>query len=122
MKKKEYKIGKTGRLGGKRWKFDSDFMEDLSPEDRKYYTAFLEEYYAANFKHPGKKLIRGKRKQREIYGLNNAANRCIMGLTGSKTDQVSSGVENLLDTKNIKSDSYEIMLNTLLDESEKSRK
>lgn len=116
-KKKRFRAGRTGRVGGKRWKFDFDYKEidKLSDKDKEFYLSFLEEYYLTNFKHQGKKLHKTKEEKLELYGLNNAANRCIMGLSESKTIQTDldfttiSGVED-----------YESYLIKLLDEGDES--
>lgn len=65
---------------------DYDYLDKLSDKDKEWLNNFTEEYLGANFKHPGKKMHKRKREQRELYNNNNARNRCAYGtskVTGS---------------------------------------
>lgn len=67
-----------------------DYIDKLSEEEKAFLNNFVEEYHIANFNHKGKKFYKSKREKREIYGNNNASNRCITSLQGSKTMKASS--------------------------------
>lgn len=55
---------------------DYDYLDKLSDKEKAFLNAFTEEEIGANFNHKGKKLTKSKKKKREVYGKNNARNRC----------------------------------------------
>ena len=54
-----------------------NYFHKLSPEEKKWMNAFMEEENNANFNHGGPKLNKSKDEKKKIYNRNNARNRCI---------------------------------------------
>jgi hypothetical protein len=53
------------------------YFHKLSPEEKKWMNAFMEEENNANFNHTGPKINKTKEEKKKIYNRNNARNRCI---------------------------------------------
>lgn len=53
------------------------YFHKLTPEEKKWMNAFMEEENNANFNHSGPKLNKTKEEKKKIYNRNNARNRCI---------------------------------------------
>lgn len=61
-----------------RWEYmDQDYVDKLSPEEKRWLSNFNEEDLSGNFNHVGKKLYKTKKEQRECYARNNSRNRDI---------------------------------------------
>lgn len=56
---------------------DYDYLDQLSPKELDWLNRFTEEHLNGNFEHKGTKLVKGKKKRREIWRENNSRNRCI---------------------------------------------
>jgi hypothetical protein len=78
--------------------FDQDYIDKLNDKEKAFLNKFNEEFINANFNHPAP-LHKGKKRQRECYGRNNARNRDTMSITST--------------TKMLKDDSYYIYLDDL---------
>jgi hypothetical protein len=57
---------------------DFDYLDQLSPEEKAWLSAFMEEYNGANFNHEGEKLHTTKEQKKDSYHRNNARNRDLM--------------------------------------------
>jgi hypothetical protein len=53
------------------------YFNKLSPKEKEWMNAFMEEENAVNFNHRGPKLNKSKEDKKRIYNKNNARNRCI---------------------------------------------
>ncbi len=53
------------------------YFHKLSPEEKEWMNAFMEEENNANFNHSGPKLNKTSEDKKRIYNKNNARNRCI---------------------------------------------
>jgi hypothetical protein len=67
------------------------YFHKLSPEEKKWMNAFMEEENNANFNHSGPKLNKTRDEKKKIYNRNNARNRCIF--TREKAQDKLSYVE-----------------------------
>lgn len=56
---------------------DYDYIDKLSEEEKAWLNNFTEEDLGASFNHKGKRLHKGKKKEKAIYDRNNARNRCV---------------------------------------------
>jgi hypothetical protein len=56
---------------------ETDYIDKLSDKDKAWLNAFLEETVITNFQHKGKKFYKSKKAKRELWGTNNARNRCM---------------------------------------------
>jgi hypothetical protein len=54
------------------------YFHKLSPEEKAWMNAFMEEENNANFNHNGPKLNKSREDKKRIYNKNNARNRCIL--------------------------------------------
>jgi len=86
-----------GQTGSRRWQIDMDYVNKLSEEERIWLDQFVHEYHLASFKE-GKKHLHKKKQRKEIYGKNNASNRCITSLQGSKTQKLAKGAAQIIDS------------------------
>jgi hypothetical protein len=56
---------------------DYDYLDKLNESDLMWLRAFHREYINSDFKHKYKKLYKGKKQKKVIYGLNNCRQRCV---------------------------------------------
>jgi len=56
---------------------DYDYLNKLSEEELDWLNKFTEEYNGASFKNDERDIHQDKEQKREIYGRNNARNRCL---------------------------------------------
>lgn len=78
----------------KRELLDMDYVHLLDDTEKQFLNNFLEETVNTNFKHEGKKFIKSKKKQLEIYNENNARNRCLYNIakvTGRLDCEIEDG-------------------------------
>lgn len=57
-----------------------ELIRPLNDEEKEFLNSFYEEYYGTNFKHKGELLHKTKKERLELYGHNNARNRCLYNL------------------------------------------
>lgn len=98
---------KRGQIGSRSWQIDMDYVKQLSEKERVWLDQFVHEYHLASFK-KGKRAIHKKAQRREIYGRNNASNRCITSLQGSKTQKLAKGAAQIIDSMHDTRDYYTI--------------
>ena len=98
-KKKNHALNKRGKLGGRRWKIDFDYLDKLSEKDKAYLESFVQEEYGNNFNHDGKKLNKNKEQRKRVYDNTNSSNRCVLSLDRVKTTRLktSTNVETYLE-------------------------
>lgn len=60
---------------------DHDYIDKLSPSEKKWLSDFNEEYLGGNFKHGGRVKHKTKKEKRDCYNRNNARNRDAMSIT-----------------------------------------
>lgn len=71
------------------------YFHKLTPEEKEWMNAFMEEENNANFNHSGPKLNKSREDKKRIYNKNNARNRCIF--TREKAQDKLSYVERVED-------------------------
>lgn len=122
IKKKNHALNKRGKLSGRRWKIDFDYLDKLSDKDLSFLESFVQEEYGNNFNHEGKKLNKRQKDKKRIYSNTNSSERCILSLDKVKTTKMSrvTDLETYLDNILPVSD-HENVVNDLLD-SKKRRK
>lgn len=57
---------------------DYDYVKELGDKEKEWLNKFSEEYYRAYFNSDAPKHLHKKKHRKEIYGSNNARNRCIV--------------------------------------------
>jgi hypothetical protein len=106
---------------------DQDYIDKLSPEEKKWLSNFNEEWLGANFNHGGEILHKKKEEKREIYNRNNSRNRDIIGQMNAQNKLIASDkIKDMLEkeelNQNVKPDAVEDALITLIDESKNEKK
>ena len=104
---------------------DADYLDQLSPEELDWYARFMEEHNNANFNHRGDTLIDEPEKRREIYGENNARNRCLYGRSkahGTMSKYDIKQIQDFIEEKRMptKNDTEDTLIE-ILDQAEKFR-
>lgn len=64
----------------KQEQWDLDYIEQLSPEDKKFMSKFMEEFVGARLNGKGKKLHKTKKLTKDCFDRNNARNRDIYAI------------------------------------------
>lgn len=59
---------------------DYDYLDKLNKQELDWFKGFHREYVNADFKHTHRKIYKGKKQKRSIYGLNNSRNRDVYGI------------------------------------------
>lgn len=59
---------------------DMDYIDDLNEEEKAWLNKFMDEELNAHFKNDERDITQSKEEKKEIYGKNNARNRCIYGI------------------------------------------
>lgn len=90
---------------------DFDYVEKLNDKEKAWLNSFCEEYHNANMKHPGKKIHKTKKQQRDCYTMNNARNRDI--LTRSKACGKAISIHEVTETDNTKNNPEDKMIEAL---------
>jgi hypothetical protein len=104
-KKRKSGSAKRGPLAGlrpsvhpkSRWELiDQDYVNKLSPEEKKWLSDFNEEYVGASFNHSGDILHKTKEEKLDCYRRNNSRNRDTVSLfrTTGWTDNWEEAVDN----------------------------
>ena len=76
---------------------DQDYMDKLSPKEKKWLNKFNKEYVSASMdENPKKNLHKTKKLRKECYDANNARNRC--ELTRAKASNQLNDYEELYET------------------------
>lgn len=70
---------------------DQDYIDKLSPSEKKWLDAFNQETIITNFNHSGKKHYNSKKKRREIYKENNLRNKDIFSNLKANNKLLYSG-------------------------------
>lgn len=100
-----------------RWEYlDQDYIDKLSPKDKKYLSDFMCEWMSGNFQHEGKKLHKTGQEKRDCYNRNNARNRDVYAI--KKATGYLAPIEDhaqALESKHISKDSNEDALIDLID-------
>lgn len=58
-----------------------DYVDKLSDKEKEWLNAFISETVITNFNHRGKKLIKSKKKRRELYNDNNRRNNDVYAVS-----------------------------------------
>jgi len=104
-------------LKSRRELLDFDYLDKLSEKELDFLDKFTSETINASFDKDDKKnLIKGKAKKREIYGENNARNRCIY--TKKKAHNELSWLEDLREEDSSLESIENEIINNLEDSSE----
>ena len=72
---------------------DADYLNQLSPEELDWYNKFMEEWNGASFKNDETDLHQSQEDKRDIYGRNNARNRCMYSI--AKANNLFSSPESV---------------------------
>lgn len=80
-----------------------DYIDKLGPAEKDFLNRFIEETVNANFKHPGKILIKDKKEQKKVYKANNARNRDVYNRKKTTGDMIFLG-EKTIDNKDYRID------------------
>lgn len=87
---------------------DTDYLDQLNPEQKDYLNRFLEETVITNFQHKGEQLYDNRKP---FYDANNARNRCLytkakaMGLLFNAS--TSEALSSIMDDNEVSSNSQE---------------
>lgn len=91
---------------------DYDYVDKLSPSEKKWLNKFTEEYVGASLdtENPKKNLHNTKSLKKDCYDRNNARNRCILTL-----QKAQSKIEYTEENKKVLGENPEEILNRELD-------
>lgn len=100
-----------------RWEYlDQDYIDKLSPKDKKYLSDFMCEWMSGNFQHDGKKMHKTGQEKRDCYNRNNARNRDVYAI--KKATGYLAPIEDhaqALESSHISKDSNEDAIIELID-------
>jgi hypothetical protein len=103
---------------------DQDYIDKLSPEEKKWLSTFNEEWLGANFNHGEEVMHKTKEERRAIYNRNNSRHRDLISQMRAQgklldSDKIHEMLEKEELNTNIKADLYEDILIKIIDRKNK---